>query len=239
MMIVSLEKQAYSHIREKLRHGMLRPGEALREAALGKEIGVSRTPVRHAIRQLEREGLVAQVPGFGSYVKKPDPREFREIAELRMFVERGAAAYAAERITQEQLKELGGVCDEMLAIAHAFREAASDLPAGGGGEAFDAALIERNARADTRFHEIIVTASGNERMAKLVRDMGLISRMLTTVDLTPRIGLVKWVARKYREHSRIYRAIRARDARLAASRMEEHLRLAAELIVAWAQEQER
>ena len=85
---------------------VLRPGERLMETQLADELGVSRTPVREAIRKLELEGLVVMVPRRGAYVAGISMRDIHEVFQVRGALEALAASLAAERITAEELEEM-------------------------------------------------------------------------------------------------------------------------------------
>lgn len=213
----TVEQYAYCRIRARILSGALRPGVALPEIPLSRELGASRTPVRHAIRQLEREGLVVHTPGLGAVVKEYDAPAIQEVAELRTALETAAAGHAAERITRVQLLELRAVCEEILAIAHEARDA--------GTAGMAPPLLARHADADERFHYLVLHAAGNRRISQTADNAKLIHRFITMGrDVPAEGGLVKYLARHYREHARIFRAIRAGDAGLAARRMEDHLR---------------
>src|SRR5271169_1260355 len=105
-MLTNLKIHAYEHIRKRLLSGDLAPGASLSPALLAKEIGISHTPVREAISQLESEGLVERLPRLGARVRLIDRRELEELFELRETLEADAAAWAAERISEEQIVAL-------------------------------------------------------------------------------------------------------------------------------------
>src|SRR5262245_15044729 len=93
----TLVQRAYEHIQEAILSGHLPAGSVVSEAVLAKSLGISRTPVGEAIRQLAREGLVQQVPRYGTIVKPIDRRELIELYEMRAALESYAAARAAEK----------------------------------------------------------------------------------------------------------------------------------------------
>jgi len=214
------EEYAYAQLRERILSGALRPGDALREIPLANEIGASRTPVQHAIRRLQRDGLVVHSPGLGAFVKQHDARELEELATVRLALEKLAVELAARHATPGQIVELRGVCDEMHQHAHDARRVAKP----------DALreLFDLSTAADEKFHRIVLAMSGNETLAKTVREMSLLSRLISRRFPLP-TNRVRYFGRQYSQHYRIYQAIRARDGALAASRMEATTSVAGQL----------
>ena len=102
----SLGGRVFQKIREDILSGKYQEHDELREAALGKELGVSRTPVREALRQLELEGLVTIIPNRGAYVTGISQKDIWDIYSLRSLLEGMCARWAVEHITEEQLDEL-------------------------------------------------------------------------------------------------------------------------------------
>ncbi|SNS77769.1 GntR family transcriptional regulator [Antarctobacter heliothermus] len=96
----------YQRLLDEIREGRLMPGERLRETELAERLGVSRTPVREAIRQLEADGLVAHVPRIGASVRKLDYAEVMELYEMRAVLEGTAARLAARAASDVELQEL-------------------------------------------------------------------------------------------------------------------------------------
>ena len=88
-------------LREAIRSGVLKPGERLMEIQLADELGVSRTPVREAMRKLELEGYVIMLPRRGTYVANISIRDINEVFEIRTTLDALASGLAAERITEE------------------------------------------------------------------------------------------------------------------------------------------
>ena len=102
----SLSSRVFRTIRENILSGKYEPEEELKEKTIGEELGVSRTPVREALRQLELEGLVTIIPNKGAYVVGISQKDIRDIYEIRSRLEGLCAKWAAENITKEQLDEL-------------------------------------------------------------------------------------------------------------------------------------
>lgn len=99
----TLRGRVYHRIREDILNGRYEPDEELREIAIGKSLGVSRTPVREALRQLELEDLVYIIPNKGAYVKGISQEDIQDIYMIRSRLEGLSARLAAEKITEEQL----------------------------------------------------------------------------------------------------------------------------------------
>ena len=102
----SLRGKVYKQLREDILAGKYKDGEELRENTIAKEYGVSRTPVREAIRQLELEGLAITVPNRGAFVNNIKPKDIEDIYAMRSMLEGLCARWAAKRITKEQLDNL-------------------------------------------------------------------------------------------------------------------------------------
>lgn len=215
---VSHKHRAYAHIREKMLLGGFMAGSRLSEVALAKEIGVSRTPVREAMAQLTVEGLIDYVPRLGSFVRKLDRRELQELYEIREVLEGYAARRAAERITPEQLNDMRGLCDGTHAIVCHFRDA-SRLE-------LDARAAKQWVMADVAFHVLILRASGSERVAKIVSDLRIMTKIHGHNRQSPVRSTLFMMARTWAEHTRVYRALAARDGDRAKELLEKHIRIA-------------
>ncbi|MEO6434812.1 MAG: GntR family transcriptional regulator [Tepidisphaeraceae bacterium] len=101
----------------------MRPGKRLSDIHLAREIGISRTPVREAIIQMETQGLVEQVEGVGPRVKSLARPDLEETFELREMLEVAAIGKAVTRITEPELRELESICDQYLAATRLLRQA--------------------------------------------------------------------------------------------------------------------
>ena len=211
----NLKRRAYAQIRADLESGKLVAGSTLSAAGLAKQLGISHTPVREAISQLETEGFAAQVPRLGHQVIAVSRAELGELFELRMFLEQGAVAKAAQQITPQAIERLWTLCDQYLQLARLWRD--TD----------DAAkrddVLADMARVDAAFHIQLLLAAGNRRLIKLVGDLHLMAFLFRRHAQIPRTAaLARW-ARAYREHCRIARALERRDGPQAAATMKRHL----------------
>jgi DNA-binding GntR family transcriptional regulator len=194
--------------------GELGLGSHLEEPSLAREFGTSRAPIREAIRQLESEGLVRQVPRLGAFIPVPDRQELRDIIETRHALEVFAVARAAERITPAQIKDLQKILREFRAACDAMRDAAATDLNGPG--------AERLILADVAFHAAILRIAGNRRAAKIVSDLRLTSliyrfRLVGVGPLVPHLAIT------LHDHHRIFRAIRSHDSAAAGRCMSAHL----------------
>ena len=102
----SLSGRVFQKIREDILSGKYKENDELRENTIGRELGVSRTPVREALRQLELEGLVTIIPNRGAYVTGISQKDIWDIYMVRSHLEGLCARWAAEHITEKQLEEL-------------------------------------------------------------------------------------------------------------------------------------
>ncbi len=208
-----LREQAYKHIHGKLLSGELPAGHVLSELSLAREIGISRTPVRDAIRRLEQEGILEQVPRFGTIVRRPQRRDLEELYQLREALEPYAVAQVAGRMNAEDLGMLDRLCDEIATIGAAVKKAARPTA--------DAALMRRLLSADLAFHMVLLRASGNRRLMKIISD----SRVLTRIFGTPRQDHdLAVIEETHRFHSQILAAVKSGDSEAARRLMAEHIR---------------
>ncbi len=219
-MAPSLEQLAYQSLRKDLLHGRIHVGQVVSENAMAKQIGISRTPVRHAMRQLANEGVFVPLAHVGAVVKVPSPREIEEIFALRQLLECEAAGLAARHITPQQAAELGQV-------AHRYREAileSCEVDSIGSRPDLE---IER-ARIDLLFHYTILRIAGNRQLARVVNASHLQTRTRipdVQQGVTQAQVKAKLLATS-REHVRISNAIRRKNEDAARAAMAEHLQSA-------------
>lgn len=145
-----LREVVFESLREAIISGLLEPGERLMEIQLADEMGVSRTPVREAIRKLELEGFVVMIPRKGAYVAGVSDKDVADVFEIRAALESLAAGLAAERITDEEIEQM-----ERLIL---YRT----------GDEVD---IEKIVKVDTDFHELVYKASRNERLTQILGNL--------------------------------------------------------------------
>jgi DNA-binding GntR family transcriptional regulator len=147
-----LRELVCEHIREAIINGTFAPGERLMEIQMADEMGVSRTPVREAIRKLEMEGFVVMIPRRGTYVSNMSIRDINDVYEIRISLDTLAAGLAAERISDEELEELQRL---LVKVGNAIEE--NDM----------AKVVE----ADIEFHDVLYKASRNERLRNIINNL--------------------------------------------------------------------
>ena len=151
-----LRDVVFNTLRQAILTGELKPGERLMEIHLADQLGVSRTPIREAIRKLELEGLVTMIPRRGAEVAQITEKSMNDVLEVRRAVDALCVELACERIGEEALVQLGEACE-------AFAEEARK-----GEKEKDVKLL---AQKDVALHDIIVQATGNQRLIQLVNNL--------------------------------------------------------------------
>ncbi|MEW5953738.1 MAG: GntR family transcriptional regulator [Bacillota bacterium] len=195
-----LREIVFETLREAIIQGRLRPGERMMEVQLAEEMGVSRTPVREAIRKLELEGFVVMVPRKGAYVAGISVKDIVDVFEVRAALEALAAGLAAERITGEEMEELERSLVQITELSS--RNSIDDIVA-----------------VDTSFHDIIYRASRNERLIQIVTHLQEQIQRFRTASLSLP-GRTKWALD---EHKKIVEAIADRNVELAQNLARDHI----------------
>jgi DNA-binding GntR family transcriptional regulator len=209
-------------LQARVLNGELPMGARLRQAALAEEFGVSRTPVREALRKLQASGLVELRPNRGALVRGLSSREVRDAYEVRAELEGLAAELAALHVHHEHIDRLRQAQEEFraaLADAVAAREAGGELPQD---------VSERWGRANDLFHQAIQEAAGNDVLtATLAHLHRSFPRDLTRTVLRESTMLLN---ENVSEHGAILEAIERRDAATARELMVAHVRRAGSLV---------
>ena len=196
----SLRGRVFEKLREDILSGVYKDCDELREITIGEEMGVSRTPVREALRQLELEGLVVMIPRKGAEVARITEKDLRDVLEVRCSLEELAAELAAERMDEEGQEKL----DQALV------EFESAIESG------DNAAI---ADSDMEFHDIIFDATGNPRLIQIIgnlREQFYRYRLEYVKDTDYHIVLLN-------EHKELVNAIRAGKKEEARKIMKKHI----------------
>ena len=187
-----LRDVVFNTLRQAILRGELKPGERLMEIALSQRLGVSRTPVREAIRMLEQEGLVIMIPRKGAQVAEISEKDLKDVLEVRLGLEELAVRIACQRITEEELEELEQAVKE-----------------------FEEAMKEDNlgvlAAVDVKVHEVIYGSTHNKRLVQIIsniREQMYRYRVEYLKDVESRKTLVE-------EHYAVYRALKARNQQQA------------------------
>ncbi|MFI3207776.1 MAG: GntR family transcriptional regulator [Eubacteriales bacterium] len=147
-----LRDVVFNTLRQAILRGELKPGERLMEIQLANKLGVSRTPIREAIRKLELEGLVLMIPRKGAEVAEITEKNLRDVLEVREALEVLAVQLACERMTEESIEELKRAAIEFEEIV----------------ETND---ITKIAEADVQFHDVVYNATGNQRLVQLLNNL--------------------------------------------------------------------
>lgn len=195
-----LRDVVFNTLREAILRGDLEPGERLMEIALANRLGVSRTPIREAIRKLELEGLVVMIPRRGAQVASITKKDLQDVLEVRSSLEVLATELACERINQESL-------DHLKAALRRFEEALGSS---------DVAVI---ARADVDFHDVIFESTNNARLVQILnnlREQMYRYRLEYLKDFTSHGRLLE-------EHKRLVEAISAHDKETAVKIIRAHI----------------
>lgn len=195
-----LRDVVFNTLRRAILTGQLKPGERLMEVHLANQLGVSRTPIREAIRKLELEGLVNMVPRRGAEVARITEKSLRDVLEVRRALDALSVELACERITQPDIERLYQACQE-------FEKAA-------GSE--EASVI---AKADVALHDIIVEAAGNKRLQQLVNNLSEQMYRYRFVYIKEESQHDTLIA----EHREIYESIAQRDKERAARAASIHI----------------
>jgi len=209
---------AYDFIRKRILGGEFPPGHDLKTKELSDEIGVSRTPVRDALRQLEADGLVTIKAHLGASVATMDLKQYREMCGLRLALESHAAGLAAQNRTEAELREIHFALETMRKFTDQIAAAKDEQP-----------LIGELAREDVRFHIAIIAAAKNDLMKKEILRLHLINRVVSSPAPAASSVTVEKAERDVRRrgvmasHEEIYKAIELGDVAAAETAMERHI----------------
>ena len=196
----SLRGRVFQKLREDILSGRYKENEELKEVAIGEELGVSRTPVREAFRQLELEGLIQIVPNKGAYVTGITAKDVKDIYMIRSLLEGLCARLATENITKDQLEEM----EENIYLAE-FHAAKGHM--------------DQMAELDNRFHDILYEACNSKMLEHTLRDYHqYVLRVRQKTLSTNTRGRAS-----NEEHRQIMEAIKAGDAARAEQLANRHM----------------
>jgi DNA-binding GntR family transcriptional regulator len=187
-------------LREAIRSGVLKPGERIMEIQLAEELGVSRTPVREAIRKLELEGYVVMMPRRGTYVASMSIRDINEIFEIRTALESLSNGLAADHITDDELEHL----QRLLVIIGGYIKEGN---------------IEKIVETDIEFHDLLYHAARNERLVGIISNL----RDQLTRFRTLSMSYPGRLEETLEEHRLIVDAIASGDRKAASRAAERHM----------------
>lgn len=197
-----LRDVVFRTLRQAILRGELKPGERLMEIRLANQLGVSRTPIREAIRMLELDGLVIMVPRKGAQVAQITEKDLNDVLEVRLGLEELAVKLACERITEEELRSLYQASRSFEKLLETETDDLQEL-----------------AQADVAFHDVIYQATNNERLIQLLnnlREQMYRYRIEYLKDVKSRRSLVE-------EHDALYERMKKRDLTGAQKMIREHI----------------
>lgn len=195
-----LRDVVFNTLRQAILRGELKPGERLMEIQLANKLGVSRTPIREAIRKLELEGLVLMIPRKGAEVADISEKSLRDVLEVRKALEELAVQLACDKITKEEIEDL--------------KKAAEDFK-----KILKSRDITEIAEADVRFHDIIFMATDNQKLVQLLNNLReqmyrFRVEYLKNEEVHPQL---------IAEHEKIIEHIMERDKTKASAIVSEHI----------------
>jgi len=196
----SLRGRVFNKLREDILRGRYAEHEELKEVAIGEEMGVSRTPVREAFRQLELEGLIQIIPNKGAYVIGITQQDVKDIYVIRSLLEGLCARWATEHITEEQMSEM----EENVYLAEFYAQKNH---------------LEQLVELDNRFHEIMYEACDSKILEHHLKDLH--QYVLRVRKKT--LAKADRVHRSNEEHKNIMEAIKAGDGELAEKLANQHM----------------
>lgn len=197
----SLSARVFRRIREGILAGKYATNEELKEKTIGDELGVSRTPVREALRQLELEGLVSIIPNKGAYVVGVSQKDIKDIYEMRSLLEGLCAKWAADNVTDSQLAEL----EENVFLTEFH---------------YSKGNWEQIYELDNRFHELLYEASGSRELQHVLRDYHQYVQRIRRITL----GKAERVKNSKEEHKKIVEALKLHDPQMAQENAKKHIR---------------
>ena len=203
---VSLADQIFERLEKDILVGKYERGEILTEIKLSETLGVSRTPIREAMRRLEQENIIKATPK-GSMVVGISPADIEAIYEMRMRIEGLAARYAAKNATEADLIAL----KEVLELQSFYIEKKDP---------------EKIMDCDSKFHRMVYEATGSVPLCNTLTELHkkIIKFRKVSVEMTER------AKHSYEEHFKVYEAIAARDGDMADKLMTDHVGYARENI---------
>lgn len=215
----TLRQRAYRHIHAKLLSGELVAGQVISAATLSVELGFSRMPVQQAIQDLEFEGILQQLPRYGTVVRNLGPDDLVDLFELRDAIEPFSVMRVAGRLNAEDQASLRLLVEECRKIADEMR--ASDLTM------TNDELMQRQVSADYAFHWMLLNRSGNRQFVDVISHARALERIFRAPGRVPGLPMFEPLERIdqiYEQHGRILDAVCAGNAEEACQAMRDHIR---------------
>ena len=211
-MKINLNEKAYEFIVRKLSTGELKPGQKLSEPSLAKACGVSRTPMREAVRRLVEEGVLYQIIKSGTYVTGFGAKDVSDAYEIRSVIESAMLEEAVDQLSKKDLVALKSDCDHMHAAIVAMRKAKMSVMTGKPERDFLAADID--------FHLTLLRASGNSLAEKIIVNAYRRNQFFGTHSHQ---RTLEHVASAWKFHCEILKACRSRNSKLAVKWLRDHI----------------
>ena len=196
----SLRGKVFEKLRNDILRGKYKKGDELVECTIGKEMGVSRTPVREAIRQLELEGLVQLIPNKGAFVSGISSKDVMDMYLIRAKLEGLCASMAAEHVTEVQLEKM----EEAIILSDYHAEKGN---------------FEQVCQQDGEFHKLLYEASKSKILAHTLIDFHQYLQRVRMASVRQR----KRTQPSTQEHREILEAIRKQDAKAADKAAYQHI----------------
>jgi len=203
---------AYRHLKRQLLREELVPGDSISAKQLAADLGMSRTPIREAIRRLEIEGVLEAFASNGTFVRYAERSTIVEIYEMRAATESFALRKAIWRFKLTQIRQLQEICHLMLETIRLFRDSGAFCLAG--------QLLQKYLNEDMAFHLMLVSASESRRLRATYEDLNLRSAVFGVKTHQRNLG---HVARAWQQHERVVRFMRQRNAGAAVRALEKHM----------------
>ncbi len=203
-----LREVIFNTLREAIIVGELKPGERLMEVQLADKMGVSRTPVREAIRKLELEGLVEMLPRKGAHVADLSVKDIMDVLEVRSTLDGLASSLSAARITDDEIKELKHLLSQFANYVEKDN-------------------LQGLIKKDVEFHDVIYRSSRNDKLIQIsnnLREQVQRFRVIYIKDYSSSKDLV-------REHNEIFEAITGRNPEAAMKCAQKHIKNQEETII--------
>lgn len=206
--VSTIKEQVYNIIKTDILNGEIKPGEKLQEKDISKNLNVSRSPVREALKELAGEGLVENIPNKGTFVKKLEVKEVMDLFDLRVILEQYAMKKAVEEASTEDLNELDEIFDRLEESHHQ-----GDL--------------NKYIKIDTELHNMFFQLSGNLTMLNIVENITTLLQPFRVMSLFDK----KRFKDSLTEHSNMIKALKERDYEKAWHYNSIHLKLAKEEVI--------
>lgn len=206
----------FEFLRDAILTGKLKPGERLMEIALAEKLGVSRTPVREAMKKLEQENFIEMVPRKGAYVADINAKDMLDVLEIRALLEGFASSLAATRMSEKEVKDL-----ERLV------------------EKFEKAIVAQDKESmietDNKFHDLIYRSTRNDKLTEIIKGLQ---------DQFHRFRIIYFsefddYAQIAEGHKLILKAIKNQDSQTARQLAEAHIHIVKQSVLKWSDSRKR